>query len=358
MSGIAFYAPLKSPNHPIPSGEREMARNLIRALSSRGYDVELSSEFRSLEKKGHLDAQTLLMAQAETEISALKTRRDWSAWVTYHSYYKAPDLLGPALSKALNIPYFVIEATRASKRLGGPWDGFEKAAVRVCETADVLFHVTQRDAVALRPHIRSDQSLMHLAPFLDIECLPAISQGPRDPVILIVGMMREGDKLASYEIAADVLHTLEYGQWRVEIAGDGPARAKVENLMAPFGERISFLGALDKQTLQLAYRRARALLWPGMNEAFGMVYLEAQAQGVPVVAENRSGVSDVVASDGLFAIGEHAVLAQDLKRLLNDNEYHARRTQVAREKIQAHHLLGAARDTLWGAMARYLPEVA
>ena len=38
---IAFYAPLKSPNHPVPSGDRLMARLLIAALQRAGHDVEI-----------------------------------------------------------------------------------------------------------------------------------------------------------------------------------------------------------------------------------------------------------------------------------------------------------------------------
>ena len=41
---IAFSAPLKSPNHPIPSGDREIARNLLKALDLAGFDAFLASE--------------------------------------------------------------------------------------------------------------------------------------------------------------------------------------------------------------------------------------------------------------------------------------------------------------------------
>ncbi|TGV66584.1 glycosyltransferase family 1 protein, partial [Mesorhizobium sp. M00.F.Ca.ET.149.01.1.1] len=43
---IAFYAPLKSPNDPVASGDRQMARALINALEHGGHSVELASELR------------------------------------------------------------------------------------------------------------------------------------------------------------------------------------------------------------------------------------------------------------------------------------------------------------------------
>ena len=355
MARLAFYAPLKSPRHPVPSGEREMARNLFQALEGRGHEIALVSEFRSLEKRGDASAQAALIKDATQEADRLIAAGNLAAWVTYHSYYKAPDLIGPAVCDALNLPYLAIEATRASKRLGGPWDRFEHYAARACDRADVLFHVTARDAVALRRHLRSGQKLVPLAPFLARTDLPEQAR-PDGPTILLVGMMREGDKLASYKIAARVLRRLPPGNWQVEIAGDGPARPQVQAAMSPLGGRVRFLGQLDRGGLDLAYRRACAFFWPGVNEAFGMVYLEAQAAGVPVIAENRDGVCDVVAPDGLCPVGDEQALADRLQALLNDPVHRAARVRAARERIAARHLLGGARDTLWSALSPLIPE--
>ena len=49
---VAFYAPLKSPNHPLPSGDRTMARLLMKALDRAGYAPQLASEMRTLDKAG------------------------------------------------------------------------------------------------------------------------------------------------------------------------------------------------------------------------------------------------------------------------------------------------------------------
>ena len=65
MSRIAFYAPMKSPNHPVPSGDREMARGVMKALAdkSRGYEVALVSEFRCYDGKGDVAVQKDLFHQ-------------------------------------------------------------------------------------------------------------------------------------------------------------------------------------------------------------------------------------------------------------------------------------------------------
>ncbi len=44
---IAFYAPLKSPDHAVPSGDRLMARQLVACLGHTGHAVTLASQLRA-----------------------------------------------------------------------------------------------------------------------------------------------------------------------------------------------------------------------------------------------------------------------------------------------------------------------
>jgi hypothetical protein len=126
---IAAYAPLKPPSHPVPSGDRRVARLIGRALELAGHDVEWPSRFRSRDGSGDRQRQLRLATMGhrladrlirrfETRPAALRPQ----AWLTYHLYYKAPDHLGPAVAGALGIPYLVAEASVAAKRAGGPWD--------------------------------------------------------------------------------------------------------------------------------------------------------------------------------------------------------------------------------------------
>lgn len=348
MLRLAFYAPLKSPQHAVPSGDREVARGLIKAFETLGAKVTLASTLRSREGKGDPAQQVTLMAEAAQHIPSLIQQgreESWQAWVTYHNYYKAPDLLGPAVAKALHIPYLQIESTRARKRLSGPWAGFAQAAEDAADAADVIFYVTTRDAQALIRDAPKGQQLSPLPPFLPRDDLPAQTAGTGP--MLAVGMMRPGDKCASYALIAQTLHLLPQGTWRLNIAGDGSARTEVEHLMAPFADTVHFLGALPPEQMSAAYQNAAVLLWPGVNEAFGLAYLEAQSHGVPVVAQDRPGVRDVLAPNAYPAPEDGAQgLARMLIPLLQDP--HHRRTQghAAAHFVAATHLLPAAAQTL------------
>ncbi|MEQ9692976.1 glycosyltransferase family 4 protein [Shimia sp. SDUM112013] len=357
MEKIAFFAPMKSPNHPVPSGDREMARGVMRALTRTDRDsvAELASETRCYDGRGDATVQARLIDAAQCEADKLIAQGGWSAWVTYHSYYKAPDLLGPVVSQALGIPYVLIEATRAAKRLGGPWDRFARLADASCEAADAIFYLTEQDYEGLQPYQKEDQPLVRLHPFLRREDLPATTR-PRGPDLFCAGMMRQGDKLASYEILAAALAHLKAPDWTLRIAGDGAARPEVVALFSRFGDRVTFLGQLDSDQLQQAYADAAVFVWPGVNEAFGMVYLEAQAAGLPVVAQDRPGVRDVLPSAAMVPSAAPSLIAAEIDALLDTPAYWAMRATQARALVAERHLLGAARDRLWSVLGPLMRE--
>ncbi|WP_170430136.1 glycosyltransferase family 4 protein [Ruegeria arenilitoris] len=357
MASVAFYTPMKAPDSPVPSGDREMARNLMQAIGAQGDTVQLASRLRIYDKVGDTQAQAALRAEADTEAQRLinDLPPDTALWVTYHNYYKAPDLLGPHVCKARNIPYVQLESTRATSRLNGPWAGFAKAAHDACDAAQVIFYHTANDLITLERERHGEQRLVELPPFLPLSELPPAStcDGP----MLTVGMMRHGDKLASYTLLAQTLAFLP-GDWTLNIAGDGPARSEVKVLMAPFGPKVRFLGQCDRDALRALCAEASVLVWPGVKEAYGMIYLEAQVSGVPVVAQDRPGVRDVLTPSEYPSIeaGPEGLAAR-LRTLLGDQNLRLSQGAEARARMAERHLMPAATDRFWQA-ARPLVEAA
>ncbi|WP_170426822.1 glycosyltransferase family 4 protein [Ruegeria arenilitoris] len=349
MTRVAFFSPMKSPDSPVPSGDREMARNLIRAIGAQGDQVDLISQLRIYDKAGDAEVQQNLRAAAEAEAQRLiaEMPADTDLWVTYHNYYKAPDLLGPKVCAALGIPYLQLESTRATSRLNGPWSAFAQSAHDACDAAAVIYYHTANDLITLKRERYGNQDLVELPPFLPITTLPPASSG--NGPMLTVGMMRKGDKLASYHVLAQALSYLN-GDWALNIAGDGPARADVEALMAPFGAKVRFLGQLDRDALQDAYANASIMVWPGVNEAYGMVYLEAQASGVAVLAQDRPGVRDVLAPTDYPSIDSGAKgFATRLQNLLDDPALRRSIGAKARAYVTHRHLMPTATERFWRA---------
>lgn len=368
MSVVAFYAPMKSPRDPAPSGDRTMARLFVKALELAGFTPELASELRTFDKHGDPDRQEVLraasMAEADRLIASFEARPAAArpeAWFTYHLYYKAPDWIGPRVAAALAIPYAVAEASRAGKRANGPWAlGHTGTEAALAQAAAVLA-ITALDRAALERNKPASQRLLDCPPFLDLDEWPQRRvRGRPDGVparrrLLTVAMMRRGDKLASYRLLAEALARLDPDAWRLDVVGDGEARSEVEGLLAPFGDRIRLLGRVDdRRDLSRLYGAADLLVWPAVNEAYGMALLEAQAHGCPVVAGAYGGVASVV-EDGRTGIltrpGDVASFATALATLITDRSRRESLAAAAHEFVRNERSLTQAASRLRAALA-------
>jgi teichuronic acid biosynthesis glycosyltransferase TuaC len=81
------------------------------------------------------------------------------------------------------------------------------------------------------------------------------------------------------------------------IVGDGPERARLEQLAASLGvaDRVRFMGSLDQMRLADVYRALDALVLASSREGWANVLLEAMASGTPVIASSVWGTPEVVA---------------------------------------------------------------
>ena len=106
----------------------------------------------------------------------------------------------------------------------------------------------------------------------------------------------------------------------LRICGDGPDAPNVmaEVNRSPFKNRIEMLGKISHQEVnrQMLYADIFALI--GWNEPFGVVYLEAMAAGLPVIACNDGGFADIVQDgvDGFLVPPKNIQAASDKLRLL------------------------------------------
>lgn len=366
---LAFYAPLKPPDHPVPSGDRRMARLLIRALEQAGHEVELASPLATRDSTGAAQAELAQEAEAECRrLLALYRSRPAAerpaAWLTYHVYYKAPDWIGPAVAKALAIPYLIAETSIANKRAGGPYDLGHRATLAAIAAAARIFVINPADRECLAPLV-APRRLVDLPAFLDLAAIAPAAEGrealrralaerhglgPARPWLACVAMMRPGDKLASYRILGLALAALLDLDWQLLVAGDGPARAEVEAALAPLGaDRVVFLGRLAEADVARLLAAADLCLWPAINEAYGMALLEAQAAGLPVVAGAMGGVPSIMVdgATGLLAPpGDAPAFAAATRALLEAPARRAAMAAAARENMRRRHDIGAAAATL------------
>jgi glycosyltransferase involved in cell wall biosynthesis len=106
-------------------------------------------------------------------------------------------------------------------------------------------------------------------------------------------------------------------------------------------------------------RDSDIFLWPAIDEAFGMAFIEAQACGLPVVAGNAGGVGAVVASGRtglLVPAGDIEAFAGAIRRLVADTDLRQRMAREAMAYVRAEHDLPAAAARIDAVLRRVVAK--
>jgi glycosyltransferase involved in cell wall biosynthesis len=149
----------------------------------------------------------------------------------------------------------------------------------------------------------------------------------------------------------------------LRVVGVGPAEPALRRLADELGVagRVAWEGRLPQAELADRYRRAAALLVPGRDEGLGLVAVEGQLAGAPVVAAASGGLLDVV-RDGetgrTFPVGDPAALARAVEEVVADPDAAARLAGAARraavDRFGTRTAARAYADAYADALARRL----
>jgi glycosyltransferase involved in cell wall biosynthesis len=132
---------------------------------------------------------------------------------------------------------------------------------------------------------------------------------------------------------------------RILIVGQGPDRARIENLAQAAGvhDRLVFTGRLDEPAIAYAAMDVKVLT--SVYEAFGNVLMEAMGMGVPLIGRSSDQRTTRTACDEIIHHGKTGLIvdAQDpasltaaLRKLKADRPLLARMSQAAREHARVH----------------------
>jgi len=183
-----------------------------------------------------------------------------------------------------------------------------------------------------------------------VDALPAYAPRTRNEVPLagIVGII---DPAKGQMVAVKAVNTLlkKGARIKLEIVGEIGDPAYYEEIVdyikeQEISESISFTGFT--KDIQSIYRRLDVLLMCSPNEALGRVTIEGMMYGVPVVAFDSAGTSEIVQHEQtglLYRSGEHG-LAFELERLLNDQSLYAGIAERAREHVFQNFTISKYRD--------------
>jgi glycosyltransferase involved in cell wall biosynthesis len=368
---IAFYCPLNPISNPKPSGDREIARGLHAFLVSRGADVFVLSEFRArLFYQSPVGWLQWLIALFRAYRKA--RREDPDLFLTYHLYFKAPDPIGFLLAWWFGKPHFIFEGKYFRRFPGWQryWPGLLLTHGALSRAAGI-FAINTVDHAALRQWF-PEQKLWYFPPAIDLALFSGgedkarvatralLGAAEREVLVVTVAMLRADRKTEGVQFLLGCLGRLaQEGQaFRWVHIGDGACRAKVEEEARKIlGRRATLLGSQEPAAVASLLQAGDIFAFPGLDEAFGLVYVEAQAAGLPVVAFRSGGIPDAVEEGGsafLTPVLDEDAYTEALRKLLVDPDLRARMgaraIAFAREKFDRASNYGRMYDVLLEAV--------
>jgi teichuronic acid biosynthesis glycosyltransferase TuaC len=125
------------------------------------------------------------------------------------------------------------------------------------------------------------------------------------------------------------------------VIGEGPCREGLERLASELGvaDRVRFLGQLPNPEAVARAATCDLFVMPGVEEPFGVAFVEAMAAGLPAIGtRGEGGPQDIAAAGGgmvLVAPGDAGALAAEISRLSADRAELARLGEEARRTVAA-----------------------
>ena len=175
----------------------------------------------------------------------------------------------------------------------------------------------------------------------------------RDVIVMRCDSIDDRLRLAA---ALDLM--TDHPLWHLTIIGDGPAKREIRALFERFDPKsIAWAGEIASEKIAKFLYDADLYVWPGCGEAYGLAYLEAEAAGLPVIAQNTAGVPEVV-RDGetgmLTPDGDAAAYAGAILGLLADPARRNCMSKAARSFVLEERSLSVASARLQSILEQRL----
>lgn len=364
---IAYYMPFKPMGHNNPSGDLIIGTELFQFLLGKGADIETFSSFRCrwIYLKPYL-WPFLVFEILRVFWVCFKKKPD--IWLTYHTYYKAPDIVGPLCSRFFNIPYYIFQgiySTKRRRRLKTKV-GFYLNRQALLH-AEIVFSNKKIDHNNLIRLLPSAQ-VVYIPPGLHPEKFRFDDQLRRvarkklaaqeKVVILTAAMFRAGVKTEGILQVIKSCRSLRERGFDILLAivGDGSTADQLKKQASDqLAEHVIFLGRQNREEMHKYYSAADIFAFPGIEESLGMVFLEAQACRLPVVAYSDWGAREAVV-DGqtglLSRAAEEDLFTANLQELVRNEELRRKMGLAAEQYVTRQHDIGWNYNMVWQRLQR------
>lgn len=158
------------------------------------------------------------------------------------------------------------------------------------------------------------------------------------PRIICVGGNLERKGIHAFLQAAKIVN-LQLPETEYWIVGQDPNIPMLEKECAGLGltDRIHFLGLKSRAELIDLYAQANIFVMPSLIEAFGIVFLEAMAAGLPVIGTSVGGIPEIIqdqVNGRLVPPRNPTILAETILGLLRSSQLQEQFRQAGLERVK------------------------
>lgn len=235
---------------------------------------------------------------------------------------------GAALAERLSseaIPFVVVEHMKAFLLPDG-FSAFQQECIqttyRCARKIVAVSSALEKQILRLFPEAQGKTTTIHNPVTMQMLAPTGIgSRSAPDFTFVAVSLLR-AEKRIDLLLKAFSRLVKEGQPARLKLAGDGPLRSSLERLARRLnlGDRIKFLGYLNREQVAGEQQQSDCLVLPSDVETFGVVLVEAMGAGKPVIATRCGGPEDIVTEETglLVPVNDEAALRRAMRTIMDN----------------------------------------
>ena len=247
-----------------------------------------------------------------------------------HAHYWLSGLIAKQISDELNIPYVF-----TAHSLGVFLDGYNKERVdcekMIMESSNIITASSKYESSLITNSYDIDEkSIIQIPPGVDKEIFTYDSNLERENILLSVGRIQEQKRQMEVLKFIDNFRKIDTNFLCYFVGGPSGKSGddyliELKNTVKELNldSNVEFLGNLTQTEIKILMNRSKLLIHTSQYETFGLVAIEANAMGVPVLTTNRGSLMEIIEHNNNGYISENLIdgmVNNFVKNLLTDDK--------------------------------------
>ena len=283
---------------------------------------------------------------------------DLQTYDIIHAHYWLSGLIAKQISEELDIPYVF-----TAHSLGVFLDGYNKERVdcekMVMESSSTITTSSDYETNLIsKSYDINEKSIKQISPGIDREIFTYDSNLERENILLSVGRIQEQKKQMEVLKFLDNFRKIDTNFLCYFVGGPSGKSGddyliELKNAVKELNldSNVKFLGNLTQTEIKILMNKSKLLIHTSQFETFGLVAIEGNAMGVPVLTTNRGSLMEIIEHKNNGYISENLIdgkVNDFVKNLLTDDKKFNKISKYCLEKSKKYD---------WGSTSKELVDI-